>query len=64
MQPSPWQPPGTHEPRPQGDGSPEPLYTVDLPQYGMQVRVTVQRMPKRPVPEDTNLVERGYGHGV
>lgn len=64
MHPSSWRPTVTPAPRPQGDGSPEPLYTVDLPQYGVQVRVTVKPMPERPAPDETNPVERGYGHGV
>lgn len=56
----------THDARPQADGSPEPLYTVDLPDRGIEVRVTVtvQRVPDAPAQDDTALVERGYGHGV
>jgi hypothetical protein len=64
MQPRSWREAATHEPRAQGDGSPEPLYTVDLPEYGVQVRVTVQRMPDAVATDDPNQVERGYGHGV
>ena len=64
MQPSPWRQTATPEPRPQGDGHAEPFYTVDLPQYGVQVRVSVQQVPERTPPEDTDSVEQGYGHGV
>lgn len=53
------------EPQPQGDGSPEPLYTVDLPERGVQVRVTVRPVPEPPPADDSDAVgESGYGHGV
>ncbi|MEW6320659.1 MAG: hypothetical protein AB1635_06180 [Acidobacteriota bacterium] len=51
-----------HAPQSQGDGCPEPLYAVEVPERGLEVRVTVQTLP--PAPEDRELSESGYGHGV
>jgi hypothetical protein len=64
MEPNSWQPAATPAPRAQGDGSPEPVYTVDLPEYGVQVRVTVQSAPVDDGSDDSEMVETGYGHGV
>jgi hypothetical protein len=37
---------------------------VELPEYGVQVRVTVQRLPAADVADEADVSEAGYGHGV
>jgi hypothetical protein len=64
MSPSSRQSAATPQPCPQGDGSPEPVYTVDLPELGVRVRVTVQRAPLSERADEGEGVETGYGHGV
>lgn len=64
MQPSSWRPSSTPDPRAQGDGSPEPVYTVDLPESALQVRVSVQCAPPLTPSDELEMVEVGYGHGV
>lgn len=70
MQSSARRPASHPQPRPQGDGSPEPVYTVDLPESGVQVRVSVRPLPQsvtkftRSVADETDGTEAGYGHGV
>jgi hypothetical protein len=62
MEPNSWPPAATAVS--QGDGSAEPVYTVDLPEYGVQVRITVQYAPADDGSDDADVVESGYGHGV
>jgi hypothetical protein len=64
MDPSSRDDPPHVEPSAQGDGSPDPVYTVDPPEFGLQVRLTVQRAPASWPGDETESVEAGYGHGV
>ncbi len=52
------------EPRAQGDGSPEPVYTADLPELSIQMRGNVDWPPAFTFFDESDTLEAGYGHGV
>ena len=58
------QPRAAAEPSAQADGSPEPVYSADYPEVDVQVPVRAAVASVRPQPEDYDLAEAGYGHGV
>ncbi len=64
MKPNGRQEPPSVEPSSQGDGSSEPIHIVELPEYGLRVLVTVQRLPATDAGDEADVAEAGYGHGV
>ncbi|MCA1585127.1 MAG: hypothetical protein LC791_10290 [Acidobacteria bacterium] len=64
MEPSSWRPSSTPDPRAQGDGTPEPVYTVEATEAAIHVRVAVRCAPTQATADELETVEVGYGHGV
>lgn len=52
------------EPRAQGDGSPKPVYTADVPGTRIQRRAIVDRRSVVVFVDESDAAEAGYGHGV